>query len=129
MFDKRACVTIKHPFDPNELINSLATQLDCKETISGDRKKPGNQLSLLANYLEGNKYLIVLDDLSSITEWDTITHLFPTSVTKSRIIVTTRQENVAKHCSKEDKNIYKLEILGDRDAHSLFTEKVRYHII
>jgi hypothetical protein len=92
-------------------------------------KKPGNQLSLLANYLEGNKYLIVLDDLSSITEWDTITHLFPTSVTKSRIIVTTRQENVAKHCSKEDKNIYKLEILGDRDAHSLFTEKVRYHII
>jgi hypothetical protein len=53
--------------------------------------------------------------------------IFPykaTTITTSRIIVTTREDNIAKHCSKKDKNIYKLKFLGDKDAHDLFTEKV-----
>jgi predicted AAA+ superfamily ATPase len=109
MFEKCACVTVNRPFNPSELINSLAAQL------GGDK---------LADLLEGKNYLIVLDDISSTTEWDAIVKYFPTTVTTSRIVVTTREDNIAKHCSKKERNIYKLKLLGDKDAHDLFTEKV-----
>ena len=85
-------VTIMRPFNPYELLSSLATQLGAnKEEANGDS---------LAGLLEGKKYLIVLDDISSTTEWDVIVKYFPTTVITSRIIITTREENIDMHCSK-----------------------------
>jgi hypothetical protein len=78
----------------------------------------------LAGLLEGKSYLIVLDDMSSTTEWDAVVEYFPTDVTMSRIIVTTREEKICKHCSKKERNIHKLELLQDEDAKKLFLEKV-----
>jgi hypothetical protein len=129
-FRCRACVTIMHPFDCGELIKSLARQLDAEDYenkeetgLTGGRTKPRVQRSL-ADILEGKKYLIVLDDLSSATEWDSIIQHLPARETASRIIVTTRSENIARHCSKKHENIYKLQILGYEDGLNLFTEKV-----
>ena len=49
--------------------------------------------------------MIVIDDLSSIKEWDSIN--LPKTNTEGRIIVTTSTENIAKHSSnKKDENIY-----------------------
>lgn len=118
MFQKRACLTITRPFDPEEILRSLAMQLDAENlgnTWTGQS---------LAGLFEGNKYLIVLDDLSSTHEWDTIMQHFPTTETASRIIVTTRVEKIAKHCSKNLENLYKLKALGYKGSCDLFTEKV-----
>jgi hypothetical protein len=129
-FRCRACVTIMHPFDCGELIKSLARQLDAEDYenkeetgLTGGRTKPRVQRSLV-DILEGKKYLIVLDDLSSATEWDSIIQHLPARETASRIIVTTRSENIARHCSKKHENIYRLQILGYEDGLNLFTEKV-----
>jgi predicted AAA+ superfamily ATPase len=133
MFDKRACVTIKRPFNPRVLIGSLAAQLrDKQEAAQLHDKKEAAQMGnkqeadgeILADLLQGKRYLIILDDISSTTEWDAVVKYFPTTITTSRIIVTTREENICRHCSKEERNIYKLELLGDEDAQKLFTEKV-----
>uniref|UniRef100_A0ACD5U6X3 Uncharacterized protein n=1 Tax=Avena sativa TaxID=4498 RepID=A0ACD5U6X3_AVESA len=129
-FRYRACVTIMHPFNCGELIKSLAQQLDGEDYenkeetgLTACRTKPRAQRSL-ADILEGKKYLIVLDDLSSTTEWDSIIQHLPTRETASRIIVTTRSENIARHCSKKHENIYKLQILGYEDGLNLFMQKV-----
>ncbi|KAJ1269411.1 hypothetical protein BS78_07G209400, partial [Paspalum vaginatum] len=100
-FDKRACVTIKRPFDRDDLLNSLAMQLNDKEPADGNRTKKGVGSSL-SSILEGKKYLIVLDDVSSTREWDDIKQQFPPTK-RSRIIL-----NILKH----------------DDAHDLFTKKV-----
>nr|UBY07516.1 NBS-LRR disease resistance protein [Dasypyrum villosum] len=73
--------------------------------------------------LEGRRYFLVLDDLWSIGEWDAIKQHLPETAA-SCIIITTREENIAKHCSKDDINIYKLNHLGPDDACTLFTKKV-----
>lgn len=129
-FKYRACVTIMHPFNCDELIKSLARQLDAEDYenkeetgLAGGRTKPRLQRSL-TDILEGKKYLIVLDDPSSATEWDSIIQHLPARDTASRIIVTTRSENIARHCSKKQENIYKLQILGYEDGLNLFMEKV-----
>jgi len=50
IFDKRACVTVKRPFNRTDVLNSLAEQL------SGQKQWEHG-------ILDGKKYLIVLDDL------------------------------------------------------------------
>jgi hypothetical protein len=79
----------------------------------------------LADLLNKEKYLIVLDDLTSTKEWDTIKNYLPKTNTEGRIIVTTSTENIARHCSNnKDKNIYKLKSLDQEDALELFKKTV-----
>ncbi|KAM3355198.1 hypothetical protein ACQJBY_025783 [Aegilops geniculata] len=111
MFDKRACVTVMRPFNPATLLGSLAMQFGGKNGTD------------LRTCLEGRRYLLVLDDLWSIGEWDAIKQYLPETAAGC-IIVTTREENIAKHCSKDGGNIYKLNHLGPVDACTLFTKKV-----
>nr|ANC90313.1 BPH9 [Oryza sativa Indica Group]ANC90314.1 BPH9 [Oryza sativa Indica Group]AOX14148.1 brown planthopper resistance protein BPH1/9 [Oryza sativa Indica Group]AOX14149.1 brown planthopper resistance protein BPH1/9 [Oryza sativa Indica Group]AOX14150.1 brown planthopper resistance protein BPH1/9 [Oryza sativa Indica Group] len=116
MFDKHACVTIMRPFNLNDLLMSLVRQLEDSKT-SGEKE--------LASILEGKKYLIVLDDVLFTTEWDAIESYFPATETGSRIIITTRHESIAKHCSGDQQGkMYQLNRLGDNDAKNLFAKKV-----
>ncbi|KAE8806908.1 resistance protein RGA2 [Hordeum vulgare] len=112
MFEKSAFVTIIRPFNRGKLIESLSRQFGEKDVEN------------MYQYLEGRKYLIVLDDLSSTTEWDAIKQHFPRTGTANRIIITTRKEDIAKHCSKRHKNIYNLQRLVYKNARDLFTQKV-----
>ena len=74
--------------------------------------------------LERKRCLIVLVDLSSAAEWDTIIQSLPKMENASKIVITTREENIAKCCSPKQEDIYKLEVLENRDALDLFTKKV-----
>jgi hypothetical protein len=132
-FQRRAYVTIKHPFNLEDILDSLVKQLDDKEEVfarkekdkerGGDRTKLRVKRQRLDDLLNEGKHLIVLDDLSSIKEWDSIN--LPKTNTEGRIIVTTSTENIAKHSSnKKDENIYKLKCLDKRDALDLFKETV-----
>jgi predicted AAA+ superfamily ATPase len=112
-FEKRACATIMRPFNVNELLKNLALQFGYKDVPEMDKKFPGK------------KYLIVLDDLSSNAEWDTIIQHFPATETASRIIVTTRVKDIATYCSKKHENIYRLQTLEDNNALDLFAKKVQ----
>uniref|UniRef100_A0A0E0LXG1 Uncharacterized protein n=1 Tax=Oryza punctata TaxID=4537 RepID=A0A0E0LXG1_ORYPU len=111
-FDTRACVTVLRPFNSGQLVNSLAKQFG--------NEKEGD----LSKLLEGKRYFVVLDDLWDIKEWDDIVAHLPNKA-GSCIIVTTREENIAKHCSKENADIYKLSGLENDQALKLFTKKVR----
>ncbi|KAM3405957.1 hypothetical protein ACQJBY_000163 [Aegilops geniculata] len=111
-FEKCACVTVMRPFNCDELLKNLAGQFGYEDVAD------------MVRHLEGKKCLIVLDDLSSTREWDAIIPHFIALETSSRIIVTTRVEDIAKHCSKKRKNICKLQGLELNDAHDLFTQKV-----
>ncbi|VAH86166.1 unnamed protein product [Triticum turgidum subsp. durum] len=111
MFEKRVCVTITHPFNSETLLKSLTMQFGVKNEKN------------LRRCLEGRRYLLVLDDLSSLAEWNAIKQYLPQTAA-SCIIITTREEHIAKHCSKNGRNIYKLKQLGPDDAYTLFTKKV-----
>lgn len=127
IFDKLACVTIMRPFNPKKLLRSLLKQLEDPRTSEGNEtpKTFGKKEPSLASILEGKKYLIVLDNVLSTSEWDAIESHFPALETGSRIIITTRYESVAKRCSgDQEEKRYKLCNLGDKDAKDLFMKKV-----
>jgi GTPase SAR1 family protein len=134
---KRAWVTALRPFNPEVLIRTLALQLltdDPTAASETKQKKVDQERTNLATMrlddlrkeliqlLEKHKdCLIVLDDLSSTEEWNLIRD--PLAQAK-RIIVTTRENSVARHCSGEDMNTHKLQVLHHEEALALFTKKV-----
>ncbi|CAL5013823.1 unnamed protein product [Urochloa decumbens] len=137
MFEKRACVTVLRPFVLKEFLQSLLTQLNVQSSEKkgaidfghGTRNTVAMMgveelIKELARLIEGKKCLIVLDDFSSTAEWDNIIGSFPKLDSSSQIVITTRDESIAKHCSEKQQNIYKLEVLKDNDALYLFTRKV-----
>ncbi|XBJ13701.1 hypothetical protein VPH35_005830 [Triticum aestivum] len=136
-FEKRACVTVMRPFNLEVLLRSLIMQLDRessdkKDVVSlmGKRRNTLLLMPLIAlikemeSLLEGKRCLIVLDDVSSTAEWNMIVPNFHGMEHTSRIVVTTREENIAKLCSQRQENIYMLKDLEHKDARDLFTKKV-----
>jgi Ni2+-binding GTPase involved in maturation of urease and hydrogenase len=120
MFEKHAFVTVLHPFNLNELLKSLIMQLNV--ATSEKNGSTGALIQELAKHLEGKKCLIVVDDLSTTAEWKMIKNCLPKLGKKSRIVVTTREESIAKHCSGEQENIYRLKFL----EHALDLFRKRY---
>uniref|UniRef100_A0ACD6ALS6 Uncharacterized protein n=1 Tax=Avena sativa TaxID=4498 RepID=A0ACD6ALS6_AVESA len=139
-FEKHACVTIMRPFVLEELFRSLVIQLGAetseKKNVVGSfgsttKKAAPLVMSLeeltkeLAKLIKEKSSLIVLDDVLYTAEWDLIVQKFPAMAGGSRVLVTTREENIAKLCSgKKEEYIYKLEALKKDDARDLFIKKV-----
>ncbi|EAZ43500.1 hypothetical protein OsJ_28116 [Oryza sativa Japonica Group] len=136
-FERRAWVTVLRPFQLTELLRSLAQRLVKDSPGKKVESIPGLARSGLSTMgseelidklkqdLTGKKYLIVLDDLSTTTEWDSIIRNLPINNNGSRIILTTRFKLVAQHCSKKEMNMHNIEGLTDGDALELFLTKVR----
>lgn len=85
----------------------------------------------MAEVLSEYKCLIVFDDLWSIEKLQWIMKLLPLprNYGLNRIIITTRELNIAEHCSSREENIYNIELLDETDARKLFKKKVRPQII
>ncbi|KAE8802051.1 Disease resistance protein RPM1 [Hordeum vulgare] len=136
-FEKRACVTVMRPFNLEGLLRSLIMQLDRESSetkaVVGLMGSTRNTLLLMpllslieemGRLIEKKRCLIVLDDVSSSAEWNMIAPNFHGMEYTSRIMVTTREENLAKLCSQRQENIYMLKDLDHKDARDLFTKKV-----
>ncbi|XP_037451120.1 disease resistance protein Pik-2-like [Triticum dicoccoides] len=132
MFEKYAFVTVLRPFKLEGLLRSLALQLDANKgsmDFVGDTQKNialmgvADLIEVLGRRSEGKSCLIVLDDLSSIAEWDKILPCLH-AIKNLVIVITTRREDIAKYCCKKSECIRLLNGLEEKDASHLFTKKV-----
>ncbi|KAH0749305.1 hypothetical protein KY290_028537 [Solanum tuberosum] len=60
-------------------------------------KEDDDVVGMLRKSLIGNRYLIVLDDIRDVKTWGDMGMCFPKCKDGSRVMVTTRIEQVAKH--------------------------------
>uniref|UniRef100_A0ACD5TEQ3 Uncharacterized protein n=1 Tax=Avena sativa TaxID=4498 RepID=A0ACD5TEQ3_AVESA len=127
---KHAWVTALRPFNPEVLLRDLALQLhkSIQEDTAGATSTRAivlmkiQELKVeLARLLKTQKCLVVLDDISSTSEWDLVKRCLDNA---GRIIITTREKHIAEHCSREYKNMYSFEGLKGAAALELFTKKV-----
>ncbi|RLM59022.1 hypothetical protein C2845_PM18G09660 [Panicum miliaceum] len=104
-----------------DLISNKDSQ--CGQVISVWRMGGLGKTNASQRLLEIKSCLIVLDDLSSIAEWDEIMQGFCWIGKTTRIILTTRKENIEHHCSRNDETVRNLEVLKEEDAVDLFSQK------
>ncbi|CAL4983808.1 unnamed protein product [Urochloa decumbens] len=109
----------QEPSKKEELLKNKASKNESLATMGVE--KLAQEMKRL---LETKSCLIVLDDLSSIAEWDDIMQKFDWMGKTTQIIVTTRKHDIANHCSGEDGIVWNLEVLKEDDARNLFSQKV-----
>ncbi|KAL2464553.1 Disease resistance protein RPP13 [Forsythia ovata] len=120
-FDIRAWVTVSQHYNGRGLLLGLLDSM--KKPTDEVREKSFEELAeYLYKNLKGMRYLMVLDDVWDTKVWDNVKRLFPNDNNGSRIMMTTRLENVAGYensCSP-----HHMRFLNEGESWNLFCENV-----
>ncbi|CAA3010728.1 late blight resistance homolog R1A-10 [Olea europaea subsp. europaea] len=93
-----------------------------KETHGRHEENTEGLKELLYKCLKGRKYLIVMDDVWDDEILDELRRSFPNDENRSRIMLTTRLEQVGLHCPRS--YLHRMHFLNEDESCSLFCEKV-----
>ena len=93
-FDRHAWVSISQEFSIRELLLEI---LQCITEEVKPKTESHDELGKeIEECLQGNRYLIVLDDVWSTNVWQGLSPYFPAESNKSsRVLITTRNQQIA----------------------------------
>nr|XP_029120133.1 disease resistance protein RPM1-like [Elaeis guineensis] len=125
-FDRRAWVCISQKCTVEDLMRRLIEDLynENRDILLGniDTMPCDTMVEVLHAYLQQKRYLIVLDDMWHINGWfDELSPVLVDSKCRSRIVVTTRNHDVA-YLAVESR-VLELRPLQEGDAWILFRNK------
>ncbi|KAK6787305.1 hypothetical protein RDI58_015830 [Solanum bulbocastanum] len=86
-------------------------------------KEDDDVADMLRRVLIGKRYLIVLDDIWDVKAWEDLGICFPECECRSRVMVTTRIEEVTKHLQHHS-DPYSLSFLTSEESWELLEKKV-----
>nr|GLL32161.1 putative late blight resistance protein homolog R1B-8 [Ipomoea trifida] len=95
-FFTRIWVHVSRAYNRREIFFDILSTIT-KKSYDFHGMSDENIATRIKEYLEGGKYLIVLDDVWTKNEWEQLKIAFPNNRRGSRILVTTRHQNVASH--------------------------------
>lgn len=125
-FDCWAWVSVSQTNGVDELLRSLIKKLFWakRETVPGDlgAMKFRELGEMLIDYLHKKRYVIILDDVWKTYLWSKIRSAFPENGLGSRVIFTTRNDNVA-YLEGPGTHVLHLDPLEEDDAWALFCRK------
>ncbi|KAK1599856.1 hypothetical protein QYE76_016703 [Lolium multiflorum] len=111
---------------------SVSQRPDIKNLLCGLQLKLGMEQSSQAHelqdiidrireHLKHKRYFILVDDLWDQSAWNIISCAFPENVNGSRVMVTTRLDDVAAMaCQSDTACIYRMKYLEEQDSRRLF---------
>lgn len=124
-FKTRAWITVSQPFNRKELLRDVIQNLSyvIKRPVPEGMENMSNDamVMIIKKMLEKRRYLIVFDDLWNMYEWEAIRFALPSSKNGSRVMITTRKDNVASQSCLEFKGkVYYLMPLSQDESWVLF---------
>ncbi|KAF2919634.1 hypothetical protein DAI22_08g149900 [Oryza sativa Japonica Group] len=139
-FDCTAFVSVSRNPNINKILRDILSQVLYTSNLMSDYQKDHfwrikenlNQpledhqlINMIKEYLKINRYFIVIDDIWSKSAWQVIQCAFPYNSNASRIMTTTRIQDVAQSCcfTHED-YIYDIKPLGSDDSRKLFLKRI-----
>ncbi|XP_021275163.1 putative disease resistance protein At1g50180 [Herrania umbratica] len=99
-FDCRAWIYVSKEYRRKEILQGIITDVNAvnrDEMEVLEKLKEEVLLKKLHEFLEERRYLVVLDDVWSMEVWDCLENAFPSGKTGSKVMVTTRNKEVALH--------------------------------
>ncbi|XP_062225250.1 disease resistance protein RGA5 [Phragmites australis] len=121
-FNCKAFVSVSQKPDMVRLLTSVLLQL--KQHPPSHACVVQDLINNLREYLQDKRYFIVVDDLWDVPAWNIIACAFPQNDQHSRVIITTRHEDVARACSSNHKCIHNMKPLSDQDSRKLFFNRI-----
>ncbi|XXG75037.1 hypothetical protein AAC387_Pa07g3627 [Persea americana] len=124
-FDCHAWITVSKSYRVEELLRSMIRELykstEEPSPISVGQMGRMELVELLINYLQTKRYVVVLDDVWEAIVWQNLQLALPDNGRGSRVIITTRMDDVASPFRVE--NILHPGPLCNDDAFVLFCNK------
>ncbi|KAL1561262.1 putative late blight resistance protein R1A-10 [Salvia divinorum] len=118
-FDYRAWTTVSQEYNMRQILLNL---LRC---ITGNEcdQHTDELKDMLHKSLYGRKYLVVLDDIWSTNFWDEIKMYFPDNSNGSRILITTRESDVANYADSS-RSQHQVQLLSESESWNLLHQLV-----
>ncbi|XP_004305500.1 PREDICTED: putative disease resistance protein RGA3 [Fragaria vesca subsp. vesca] len=122
-FTKRIWVCVSDPFNEIKIAKAIIEDLNTVDAPNSNDLQP--LLKCIHRNVEGQKFLLVLDDVwnENYRKWEQLKLSLQSGVFGSRILVTTRKEEVAMIMGATSADIIHLEKLSEQFCWSIF-----YHI-
>ncbi|CAK9167599.1 unnamed protein product [Ilex paraguariensis] len=121
-FQSHAWITVSQSFDIVVLLKRMIKELavpPIKEPVGVDQLKES-----IKQFLQGKRYVIVLDDVWTINAWDDIKYVLSNNNCGSRVLLTTRLLDVARASTFESHgHVHEIKPLSDEDSWTLFCKK------
>ncbi|KAL0384890.1 UNVERIFIED_CONTAM: putative late blight resistance proteinR1A-10 [Sesamum radiatum] len=121
-FDTRAWVVVSQNYHVQEILTILvnSTRQDGSEV----HEKSVEELAVrLHKNLMGRRYLIVMDDVWDAKAWDEVKRFFPDDNNSSRVILTTRQSQVAAYANPGSP-VHHMTLLSPESSRDLLRETI-----
>ncbi|TXG70951.1 hypothetical protein EZV62_005886 [Acer yangbiense] len=121
-FDCLAWIYVSQEYRPKdilfgiikEVIRPTKEQLEMMDNIQEEELE-----KMLYEHLQEKKYLVVLDDIWTTEAWDLLKRAFPDMDNGSKVMLTTRNKDVALHADRRTAP-YELRLLGKEESWELF---------
>ncbi|KAL6600337.1 hypothetical protein ACP70R_045137 [Stipagrostis hirtigluma subsp. patula] len=122
-FDSGAFVPVSQKPNITKLLSSLLSQLGRAQ--SSHSFELHDLLNSVREHLQDKRYFIIIDDLWDVSSWNVIKCAFPENNLGSRLIVTTRIQDVAKACCfRSHQYIFYMKPLNEKDSRKLFFNRI-----
>ncbi|XP_058112023.1 probable disease resistance protein At1g58602 [Magnolia sinica] len=118
-FDFHAWVSVSQEHRLTEIFLSILKSLGRNERETMAEEDLGKQLY---DHLEGKKYLVVIDDIWTRDAWNGLVSAFPDMQKGSRVLLTTRNEEIAKYADAQS-TPHKMHFLNESESWELFHKK------
>ncbi|KAJ9551571.1 hypothetical protein OSB04_015616 [Centaurea solstitialis] len=126
-FHVRAWITVSQTYTNRDLLMQVLASIGVQDDPGKDdhpQKDTDSQLrEKVHKNLMGRRYLIVIDDIWSIEAWEELKLFFPFGNTGSRILLTTRLNEVALHV-KSNGFVHSLPCLTEGESWKLLKQMV-----
>lgn len=120
-FDSRAWVYVSQDFKTRDILQGIFKQVS--RTTKYLKMVGEEELEeMLYEHLQRRRYLVVIDDIWSTTAWDTLAKAFPNDGNGSKVLLTTRNKNVALHADAQSIP-HEMKFQSKEDSWRLFCRK------
>ncbi|CDP20972.1 unnamed protein product [Coffea canephora] len=128
-FPVRAWVTVSQTCDFPKLLKDLIRQLyeELKESVPGsiESKTTAELKKIVKDFLQkAGRYAIVFDDVWDVEFWNEIKFALPEGNYGNRVMLTTRNADVAASCTESQDCVYRMKPLSNEDSWTLFCNKI-----
>ncbi|KAH0757047.1 hypothetical protein KY290_020540 [Solanum tuberosum] len=125
-FHTLAWICVSQEYNTMDLLRNIIKSIKgcTKETLDLLEKMTERDLEIyLRDLLKEPKYLVVVDDLWHREAWESLKRAFPDSKNGSRVVITTRKEDVAERADNKG-FVYRLRFLSQEESWDLFCRKL-----
>ncbi|KAM3245579.1 hypothetical protein ACQJBY_056734 [Aegilops geniculata] len=116
-----AFVSVSRNPDMTNILRTILSEVAKKDYATTEAGNIQQLINKITDFLAGKRYFVVVDDIWDVDTWDIIKRAFPATSSTSRIITTTRMNNVAHLCcSSFNGHIYNIRALDMVHSRQLF---------